>query len=57
MKKEILDQIEIELNLAKEKRKECWREDIEDKSFYDGKIEAFQEIRHFIKNEMSIELP
>jgi hypothetical protein len=53
MKKEILDQIEIELNLAKEKRKGCWREDIEDKSFYDGKIEAFQEIRHFIKNEMS----
>lgn len=57
MKEAILSQIEIELELAKRKRKLCWRDDIEEKNFFDGKIEAFQEIRHYIKNEMPIELP
>ena len=57
MKEQILAFIDEELETAKSKRKNCWRDDIEEKNYYDGQIDAILDIRHYVKNEWPIEIP
>ena len=49
--KELIEWLNSEIEETKAERRKCWREDIEEKNHLDGKIEAFQEVRHLIKND------
>ena len=55
MKDEIVIFLEKEISDARAKRKICDNDDIECRSYYDGRIDTLYDIRHFVKNELHVE--
>lgn len=47
--KEVIAKLQKEYDDAMVKRRACWRDDVEDKSYYDGQTAAYREALSIVK--------